>query len=241
MRGWVYIISNKSMPGLVKVGYSTKDPEERAKELDHTGTPHPYVVEYDILIEGELHQVEQHIHHNLSPYYEGKEWFRCTPEQAVIAIRQVAKEIAIAESFKKAEREKAETLEREIELEIAKQQEKRKIMAEIIAKEREMTKKYEDFFKDKSTTPGIKFSLKSWLAERKKGKEEMSDEYKQKMSDECRLLIRKAKRRADLSCEQGNRLEAQGSYSEALNCYKMAVTIFSNVSQKISELKEKIH
>ena len=79
MRGWVYIISNKSMPGLVKVGYSMKDPEERAEELDHTGTPHPYVVEYDILIEGELYQVEQRIHHNLSCYLEGKEWFRCTP------------------------------------------------------------------------------------------------------------------------------------------------------------------
>jgi hypothetical protein len=40
MRGWIYVISNNSMPGLVKVGYSMKDPEERAKELDHTGTPH---------------------------------------------------------------------------------------------------------------------------------------------------------------------------------------------------------
>lgn len=241
MRGWIYVISNKSMPGLVKVGYSTKDPEERAKELDQAGTPHPYVVEYDILIEGELYQVEQRIHHNLSSCLEGKEWFRCTPEQAVIAIRQVAKEIALAESFKKAEREKAERLERERELEIARQQEKRKIMAEIISKEQEMNQKYEDFFKDKSPTPGIKFSFKSWLAERKKGKQEISDEYKQKMSEEFRLLVLKAKRRAHLSCEQGKRFEAQGLYSEALNCYKMAVTIFSNISERISELKEKIH
>ena len=32
-KGFVYVMSNKSMPGIVKVGMSTKMPEERAKEL----------------------------------------------------------------------------------------------------------------------------------------------------------------------------------------------------------------
>jgi hypothetical protein len=220
MKGWVYVISNKAMPGMVKVGYSMQDPELRARELDHTGTPHPYVVEYDILIEGDLDQVEQHIHHDLSSYLEGKEWFRCTPEQAIIAIRQVAKEIAITESFKKAGREKAETLEREREIEIARQEEKRKIMAELIVKEREMIQKYEDLFKG------------SWLAERKMDKQKMSDEYYS--------LIQKAKRKAYLSVERGKIFEAQGSYLEALYHYEMAVNTFSNVSARISELEQKI-
>lgn len=47
MRGWVYIITNKSMPGLVKIGYTMKDPELRAAELYNTGSPHPYKVDYD--------------------------------------------------------------------------------------------------------------------------------------------------------------------------------------------------
>jgi hypothetical protein len=34
MVGWVYIITNESMPGLVKVGYSSKHPEYRAAELN---------------------------------------------------------------------------------------------------------------------------------------------------------------------------------------------------------------
>jgi len=38
MKGWVYVISNKAMSGLVKVGYSTKDPELRAAELSHTAS-----------------------------------------------------------------------------------------------------------------------------------------------------------------------------------------------------------
>ena len=43
MKGWVYVISNQAMPDLVKVGFSTKDPTLRASELNHTGSPHPYV------------------------------------------------------------------------------------------------------------------------------------------------------------------------------------------------------
>jgi len=50
VRGWIYIITNKSMPGLVKIGYSLKDPIIRASELAHTGSPHPYAVEYDVLV-----------------------------------------------------------------------------------------------------------------------------------------------------------------------------------------------
>lgn len=163
MRGWIYVISNKSMPGLVKVGYSSKDPEERAQELDHTGTPQPYVVEYDILIEGELYQIEQHIHRNLSSYSEGKEWFRCTPEQAVTAIRQVAKNIAIAESFKKADREKAERLEREREIEIARQTERRRKEGELLKKEEEITQKYKDLFKANFSKPGVGSFFMYWL------------------------------------------------------------------------------
>jgi len=38
MKGWVYVITNKAMPSLVKVGFLTKDPGLRAKELGNTGT-----------------------------------------------------------------------------------------------------------------------------------------------------------------------------------------------------------
>ena len=82
MKGWVYVITNKAMPGLVKVGFSMKDTEIRASELNHTGTPHPYVVEYDVLVENP-HNVEQSIHRKLHAKQEGKEWFHCTPEEAV--------------------------------------------------------------------------------------------------------------------------------------------------------------
>jgi len=86
MRGWVYIITNKSMPGLVKIGYSTKDPKLRAEELNHTGSPHPYTAVYDALV---MHpyQIEQQVHKLLIDKKEGKEWFRCSISEAISAIK----------------------------------------------------------------------------------------------------------------------------------------------------------
>jgi hypothetical protein len=88
-RGWVYVISNKSMPGLAKIGYSSKDPHGRAQELDNTGCPLPYVVEYDVLVESPR-EVEQQAHQQLSEKREGKEWFRCSLEEAIATVDAIA-------------------------------------------------------------------------------------------------------------------------------------------------------
>lgn len=92
VRGWVYVITNKAMPDLVKVGYSTKDPMLRAKELDGTGIPHAFEVVYDALVLGPR-EVEQKAHKVLVGFREGKEWFRCSVDVAVRAIRQSAEKI----------------------------------------------------------------------------------------------------------------------------------------------------
>ncbi|PQJ96307.1 GIY-YIG nuclease family protein [Chromatium okenii] len=86
MKGWVYIISNEAMPDFIKVGYSTKDPAERAKELG-TGAPYPYQVQYEILVE-DPNKIEKTAHSILSFLNEGKEWFRCDVSVAVRAIKK---------------------------------------------------------------------------------------------------------------------------------------------------------
>ncbi len=88
-RGWVYVITNLAMPGLVKVGYTLKDPILRAQELNHTGAPHPYAVYYDVLVH-EPRALEQKLHHLLLNVREGKEWFRLTPVEAARKIRETA-------------------------------------------------------------------------------------------------------------------------------------------------------
>lgn len=111
MKGWVYVISNNAMPDLVKVGFSSKDPDLRASELNHTGSPHPYVVDYEVLTE-HPRDIEQQVHRKLSEYREGREWFRCTPEFAVSAVQQIVGDGAIVESFKRVDRLKAEEIRR---------------------------------------------------------------------------------------------------------------------------------
>ncbi len=88
MKGYVYVISNKGMPDLIKVGFSTKDPHERAKELGNTGSPHPYKVEYEVLV-NDPYSIEQTVHRTMNNCHEAKEWFRCTVEYAIIQVQTV--------------------------------------------------------------------------------------------------------------------------------------------------------
>ena len=88
VRGWVYVLINKAMPALVKVGYSTKDPSLRADELNGTGLPYQFQVAYDVLVIGPR-DVEQQVHRQLELHKEAKEFFRVTPSEAATAIRSV--------------------------------------------------------------------------------------------------------------------------------------------------------
>jgi hypothetical protein len=91
MDGYVYVISNKAMPGLVKVGFTTRTPEERASELDGSHSPYPPVVEYSAKVT-DARAVEQDAHKQLKAVCAGKEWFRCKPERAIAAIKEAAGE-----------------------------------------------------------------------------------------------------------------------------------------------------
>jgi len=65
--GCIYILENDAMPGLYKVGWTERSPEERAKELSGTGLPSPYRVAFSksTNLTGE---VEKLIHKHLDEY-----------------------------------------------------------------------------------------------------------------------------------------------------------------------------
>jgi len=111
MKGWVYVISNKSMPGLVKIGFTMKDPELRASELNGTGVPTPYVVDYEALVE-EPRVIEGQVHVGLAEQREGKEWFRMSAESAIAGIKSVVGNSASLENYKRTNRQKSEQLAR---------------------------------------------------------------------------------------------------------------------------------
>ena len=89
VRGWLYLITNEAMPGLIKVGFSLKDPLLRALELSSTGTPLPCKVCYDVLVRSPR-ELEQLVHRSLAEMRTGKEWFRCEIRETAQKVRDLA-------------------------------------------------------------------------------------------------------------------------------------------------------
>jgi hypothetical protein len=104
MKGWVYIITNESKPGIVKVGFTRKDPEGRAKEFDDTHTPDDHRVNYCVLV-NDAYKVEQAAFIKLESKRYKKEWFRCDVSEAVKAIREVVGKGALFEDYNETEPE----------------------------------------------------------------------------------------------------------------------------------------
>lgn len=63
--GWVYILTNEAMPGMVKIGLTTRTPKERAAELSGaTGVPLPFVVAWARAV-SDCDYVEKAVHRML--------------------------------------------------------------------------------------------------------------------------------------------------------------------------------
>lgn len=59
--GYIYIMSNAAMPGLLKIGRTDRHPELRARELHTTGVPQPFVLEHHVLVSDSI-AAEQMLH-----------------------------------------------------------------------------------------------------------------------------------------------------------------------------------
>jgi hypothetical protein len=63
--GRIYVLSNESMPGLVKIGWTSRSVEDRVRELATTGVPTGFKIEYEAYVR-EPAKVEQNIHQVLT-------------------------------------------------------------------------------------------------------------------------------------------------------------------------------
>jgi hypothetical protein len=90
-RGWVYVILNDDTPGKFKIGYTTKDPIDRALEFVSTGTTGTFVVIYHALV-ADPFAVEQEVHKRLrlAGIDWEREWFSVCPDRAKEEIRTAA-------------------------------------------------------------------------------------------------------------------------------------------------------
>ena len=87
MKGWVYIATMSDTEGVVKIGYSTKDPTIRLREWSEaTGAPGKANLAYAALVE-HPRGVEAATHRDLKAFNTKGEWFRVPPGRAMAAIR----------------------------------------------------------------------------------------------------------------------------------------------------------
>lgn len=95
MVGYIYVLSNPCMPGVIKIGRTERDVNERIFELSSsTGVPAPFVLEYSIFVL-DLEAAEQEIHFALSDsrVNDNKEFFNLSVEEAKKAVRNKAIDI----------------------------------------------------------------------------------------------------------------------------------------------------
>ncbi|PPD57098.1 MAG: hypothetical protein CTY10_00835 [Methylotenera sp.] len=87
---YIYIMANKSMPGLIKVGFSERQPSERASELYTTGVPLPFklVKVWEVV---DAIRSEKDIHVALSKYRisNKREFFRLNHNLCIQEIDQI--------------------------------------------------------------------------------------------------------------------------------------------------------
>lgn len=92
--GYVYVLVNDAMPGMVKIGFTARTPTERAKELSNsTGIPKPFDVAFIIRIKGDAALVERACHAELKTKRQGKEFFAISVSEAKELIRRKYSEI----------------------------------------------------------------------------------------------------------------------------------------------------
>lgn len=83
MRGYVYLLSNPAMPGLLKVGHTAASTEKRLRSLHSTAVPAAFVLEATFLV-ADAPSVERQIHEHLATkrYATNREFFRVTVREA---------------------------------------------------------------------------------------------------------------------------------------------------------------
>lgn len=89
--GYVYILTNRAMPGLVKIGYTRKNPIARAADLYTTGVPLPFKVYAKLRVKSPK-RVETKLHrrfekNRLNP---NREFFQVQPRVAHAALYEAA-------------------------------------------------------------------------------------------------------------------------------------------------------
>jgi len=90
--GYIYILENKGQPGILKIGYTDRTPQQRVKEINSgTGVIIPWYIVNAFPCKAPL-QIESLIHLQLNQYRIAKEGFGITVSRAEDIISSIIKE-----------------------------------------------------------------------------------------------------------------------------------------------------
>ena len=90
----IYVMSNPTFPGLLKIGYTGKEIEIRRKDLSRaSGVPTPFKVEFIYKLHARGEELEHEIHSYLKEYRTSnqREFFEMGLKQAIEAVKNVGK------------------------------------------------------------------------------------------------------------------------------------------------------
>jgi hypothetical protein len=99
MKGIVYILTNPAMPGILKIGRTTRgDLKQRMNELFSTGVPVPFECAFACEVD-DCDQVERAFHIAFGPnrIHPKREFFKIEPEQPIAILKLFEKKETTAE------------------------------------------------------------------------------------------------------------------------------------------------
>ncbi len=121
-------MSNPSFAdGRIKIGKSDRDPTTRKEELETTGVPEPFVVEYYAFVE-DHHRLERELHRYFSSFRPNKnrEFFTCSIPEVINVVRDKSVILHEKVNYKSPEEIEKIRLEKEQIIQKHKEQELRK-------------------------------------------------------------------------------------------------------------------
>jgi len=137
LQGHIYILSNPSMPGLVKIGRTHREVSTRMNELNSTGVPTPFKLVYSCWSSNCI-DLETHIHAQIAgSRMKGREFFRLSPDEAIDIVENAHRQDNPTQEILELERKKEEKikLERSLKREkiIEREKNRKKMMQDAIS------------------------------------------------------------------------------------------------------------
>lgn len=87
-KGYIYILCNSSFKKLVKIGYTSREPDIRARELSRS-VPTEFCVVYNVFIDTDGKKIERKIHEKLKEFHVRGEFFQCSSKDAIHVVESI--------------------------------------------------------------------------------------------------------------------------------------------------------